>query len=268
MKATLTSEGHRREFMRLLRENAYRYDLWTVWSDFVEMAAIAMANVFDLRQKAAREARYMQMIKRWTPEERHRFAKALAELTMAMELAGYDDVLGRSFMELELGNKWAGQFFTPYHLCQAMARITLGNDVAAKVKADGFITANDPAVGGGAMVIALAQAMHDQGLNYQTQLHVTAQDIDAKAVHMTYVQLSLLHVPATVIVGNTLALETREVWYTPAHIMGGWTHRLRARGQGGHPLIRHSVPEQPKPTMAAAGKAKKLEGLEQVDLFG
>lgn len=35
------------------------------------------------------------------------------------------DVLGEVYMELELGNKWKGQFFTPYHVSQAMASVTL-----------------------------------------------------------------------------------------------------------------------------------------------
>ncbi|MCQ9372281.1 hypothetical protein NQ024_13740, partial [Corynebacterium sp. 35RC1] len=48
-------------------------------------------------------------------------------------------------------------------------------------------------------------------------------------VHMTYVQLALLHIPAVVILGNSLMLEEREVWYTPAHVLGGWNRKLAAR---------------------------------------
>jgi hypothetical protein len=46
---------------------------------------------------------------------------------------------------------------------------------------------------------------------------------------MTYIQLTLLHVPAVVILGNTLALEEREHWYTPAHFIGGWDALLAMR---------------------------------------
>lgn len=52
-------------------------------------------------------------------------------------------------------------------------------------------------------------------------MHVTAIDVDPRAAHMAFVQFSLLHIPATVIVGNSLTLETREYWFTPAHILGG-----------------------------------------------
>lgn len=81
------------------------------------------------------------------------------------------------------------------------------------------------------MVIALAEAMHERGMNYQQQLHVTAVDIDERAAHMAYVQFSLMHIPATVYVGNTLTMEIRERWDTPAHILGGWDFRLAAREQ-------------------------------------
>ena len=52
------------------------------------------------------------------------------------------------------------------------------------------------------MVIALAEAMRAEGINYQRQLHVTAIDIDPRVVHMAYIQFSLLHVPAEVVVGD------------------------------------------------------------------
>ncbi len=82
------------------------------------------------------------------------------------------------------------------------------------------------------MVIALAEAMRAEGINYQRQLHVTAIDIDPRAVHMAYIQFSLLHVPAEVVVGDSLALEVRDRWFTPAHILGGWGARtLLARSR-------------------------------------
>lgn len=46
---------------------------------------------------------------------------------------------------------------------------------------------------------------------------------------MCYLQLSLWNVPAVVIVGNTLAMEVREAFYTPAHYLGFWSARLRRR---------------------------------------
>lgn len=219
--------AHRKELIKLLQANRGRHDMWRIWSDWVEMCAIAISNAVDLSQRAEREARYMQIAGAYEADELQRFAQAMGALTMALDAGGFDDVLGRVFMELELGSKWAGQFFTPYSLCRAMALMTLDYQVREKIAARGFITANDPAVGGGAMPIAIAQALHDQGVNYQQHLHITCQDVDLKAVHMAYVQLSLFHVPAIVVHGNTLSLKEHSHWYTPAHILGGWSFKLR-----------------------------------------
>jgi hypothetical protein len=77
------------------------------------------------------------------------------------------------------------------------------------------------------MVLALAQALRDQDINYQQKLHVTAIDIDSICVHMTYIQLALLHIPAIVIHGDSLAMESWSTWYTPAHVIGLWGMKLR-----------------------------------------
>lgn len=58
-------------------------------------------------------------------------------------------------------------------------------------------------------------------------MHVVAIDVDRRAALMCYLQLSLLGIPAEIIVGNALTLEIRERWFTPAHILGGWTWRLQ-----------------------------------------
>lgn len=217
----------RKNLIKLLQANRGRHDMWRIWSDWVEMCAISISNAVDLAQRPEREARYLQIVQAYEADELERFSQALAALVMVLEDEGFGDVLGSVFMELELGSKWAGQFFTPYHLSRTVALLSIGDDARSKIEARGFITANDPAVGGGAMPIALADALHSQGINYQRCLHVTCQDVDLKAVHMTYVQLSLLHVPAVVIHGNTLKVEALSHWYTPAHIVGGWTYKLR-----------------------------------------
>jgi hypothetical protein len=83
------------------------------------------------------------------------------------------------------------------------------------------------------MVIALAEAMRDIGHNYQRHLHVTASDIDPRAIHMAYIQFSLLHIPAHLMFGNALSGEIQDHWFAPAHILGGWTARLALRQRCG-----------------------------------
>ncbi|EMU5677277.1 type I restriction endonuclease subunit M [Pseudomonas aeruginosa] len=261
---------HRKNLIRLLNANSHRHHLWDVFADFCEMGALAMSNSVDLAQRNERENRYLSIIKKYEPSEVHRFPQMLAELTMAMEY-GPDDVLGQVFGELELGNNARGQFFTPYPICKLMASQLIGDgaDLRKRLDERGFITVNEPASGAGAMVIAIAEALRDEGFNYQRCLHVTAQDVDSRAVHMTYLQLSLLHIPAILILGNTLALEERQLWYTPAHVLGLWSARLN-RSQAVASEIIESPAENAKPNLyqdPAPLPAPHLNRGQQIALF-
>jgi hypothetical protein len=222
-----TAAAYRAELIKILQSLSHRHDLYRVWSDFIEMSAISLSNSVDIHHQAAREARYMEIVKAYTTDEAKRFADAFGALVMCMEYSEFDDILGSVFMQMELGNKWAGQFFTPYHLCHAIALLSIDEKSDELIERNGFITVNDPAVGGGAMLIGMAEALRDRGHNFQRCMHAVGQDLDIKAVHMAYVQLSLLHIPAALIHGNTLSNEKRSVWYTPAHILGGWSMKLR-----------------------------------------
>ena len=206
---------------QLVTQLGYRHSSWQVFADFVEMGATAFSNSVDLAQREAREARYMDVVKRYKPEEVQRFPEMLAALVADLE-DDPEDILGKTYHELELHNKWSGQYFTPFPLCRAMARMIVGDavDVQERIAERGFLTASESA-------IALALELKEQGVNYQQQLHVTAVDVDAKCVHMTYLQLALLHIPAVVVHGNSLSLEEYGRWYTPDHIMNGWNYRLK-----------------------------------------
>ena len=112
------------------------------------------------------------------------------------------------------------------------------------VEEKGFVTVQEPCCGSGAMVVALADVMREEDINYQQHMHVTAIDIDSQCVHMAYLQLSLLHIPAVVIRGDTLRMEFSECWYTPAHHLGFWDNKLR---RAANAKITAPVSEQPEP---------------------
>lgn len=223
MKPTLVVKP---ALVTILRDLAHGVGIWQAWCDFCEIAAITISNHVDLARYAEREARYLAIIKRYTRPQLDAFAQAFAALVLQLE-DGIDDVLGRAFMDLELGNKWAGQFFTPFSVCRMTAELQIDDDLRAKIADRGYVTMSDPAVGAGAFPLAMAAALRDANINYQHALHVTCQDIDPKAVHMAYAQLSLCHIPAVLIIGDTLRAPSQgERWYTPAHVWGGWSARL------------------------------------------
>ena len=227
----LNGTDHGKELMQLIRTSAQRWNPHEVFSDFVELSCLSLSNAVDRRQFDAREARYLQIAKKYPRDAFERFPRMLGHLTLAMEqycaMGELGDVLGGVYMQLELGNDRAGQFFTPYHVSRLMAGILVGDGAEARDK--GFLDVLEPACGAGGMVIAMAEALQQAGLNYQRAMHATCIDIDPRCVHMAYLQLSLLHIPAIVLHGNSLSNEVWSRWYTPAHVLGGWRRRIEER---------------------------------------
>lgn len=231
---------HQAELGKLLRGLAPRYRLWEVFRDAMAIWALTISNAVDKSQFDVREAEYMRIIKRYDKEELLKFAEGLTHVVFGLE-GGMDDFLGSLFMMLELGDAWRGQFFTPYEVSKLMATLTIGDATHEAIKQQGFFTLNDPCVGGGAFIIASAEVALDQKINYQQRMHVIAQDIDITAVHMAYIQFSLLHIPAVVYHGNSLTMNMTSAWRTPAHVLGRWDARLRAAGDSS----TLTVPKQP-----------------------
>jgi hypothetical protein len=78
---------------------------------------------------------------------------------------------------------------------------------------------------------------------------------------MAYIQFSLLHIPATVIVGDSLAMRFRENWHTMAHVMGSWSAKLGTAGEstGSGAMARPPAIPRRAAAVAASSSAPKLE---------
>lgn len=200
----------------------HRYE---VFRDFVTMAACSLHNA--IHQDPQREEEYLTIIGQYKPDDQKVFPTLMGLLVEALEPEPRD-ILGPLYMELEIGNKDTGQFFTPPELSELMARMSFTPELD-KLETQPFITVGEPAVGAGGMVLALVKVMTEAGYNPADRLWVQAIDVDRTAALMCYVQLCLWHVPAEVIVGDTLRLDFHEVWYTPAHHLGLWKYRLRRK---------------------------------------
>ena len=129
------------------------------------------------------------------------------------------DILGNLFMLSGWGNKNTGQFFTPYSVSLAVAR-------SQSYENNKIVKMNEPAAGAGGMIIAVAQAMKENGINYQKQLRVIAQDLDLTAFYMCYTQLSLMGIDAKCVQGDTLENQPfsnldENVFLTPMYFING-----------------------------------------------
>ena len=264
-------DQYQKEFIKLIEVSGHKHRKLDLFRDFCEMAAISLSNAVDLAQREVREARYLEIIKKYDRAEVERFPKMMAMIVESLE-TGFKDCLGELFMGLEFGNEARGQFFTPYEISKMMAMMVAG-DVREHIEKKGFFTVNEPACGAGAMVIAVADTVMDQKINYQQHMHVVAQDIDATAVHMCYIQCSLLHIPAVVIQGNSLTMdEPISTWYTPAHVMGFWRGKLamaaREESSEVHEISEVAEVQKPRHECVANVVPKKPDiSIPQMSLF-
>lgn len=218
---------HKGNLINLIEQASYRYSTYQVFSDFIELASLSISNSIDKTKFQEREKRYLEVIKKYDSKEATLFPMMLAELVQALE-EEMTDVLGEIFMQMGLGSDRNGQFFTPMSVCRATASMALSN-IKEVIAENGFVTFLEPTCGGGALVIAVAEYMKNLGINYQQTMKVTAIDLDLKAVHMCYLQLSLLGIPAVVYNGNTLSMEMFSEWKTPTYILGGWWYKKQKK---------------------------------------
>jgi len=263
---------HSQALLRLINEAAHRWNPHQVFSDFVEMSCLSISNAVDRRQYEAREARYLEIVGKYPRADVERFPRMLGHLTLALEqccLTGVlEDVLGKVYMQAGLGNDRAGQYFTPIEISRLMAVVLVGD--GAQVREQGFIDLMEPACGAGGMVIAIAEAMQHAGLNYQSAMHATCIDIDAHCACMSYLQLSLLHIPAIVLHGNSLTDEVWGRWYTPAHVLGGWCRRLAERRAREPMPVRVDEPQEESSRSETAVQPRAVAAprmVEQLKLF-
>ncbi|MEO3323775.1 SAM-dependent DNA methyltransferase [Enterobacter cloacae] len=184
--------NHEKAFVKLFSQTARYHHRFKVFEDFISCSVIALEN--RLHFSEVREQKYLRIVGGYEKEDVTRMAQLLAHVVNGLgEASG--DFLGRVFMQLELGDKYRGQFFTPW-------------DVARMIFAD---------------------VLRKAGWPPHRYLWVSATDIDPLAAGMAYIQLSLCGIAGEVVAGNTLVNERRRILYTPGHYLGGWPVRLSSR---------------------------------------
>ena len=202
-------------------------------------------------------------------------AEMLMQMVYAIDENPDQDFLGELYMACNLGNDHAGQFFTPYNVCQCMSEITY--DVPALLDGKGFIAVNDPACGAGALLLSFANACKRHDINYQQKVLFVAQDIDYTVGLMCYIQLSLMGCAGYVVIGDTLinpctaydkkgllpAGDPERIWFTPLFYDGIWYGRRLAAQMD--LLISGSSRKSPENVDSFTEKPEKVADLPAKD---
>lgn len=211
----------KQEIIKRIQNLSGRYSPYNVFSDWIECSALAIQNTCTMPHTKlweAREKEYLDIMNRYNQDERFAIQELFFLLVDALE-EEMTDVLGEVYMAAELGSKYTGQFFTPFHLSELTAKMAMSDSIHSfKAGMTKLITLTEPSCGGGGMIIAAAKILKDEGINPQKYLRIVAQDLDWKGVYMTYLQLSLLGLKAKVVQGDTLA-DPYRIGYPPERIL-------------------------------------------------
>lgn len=109
---------HQKAFILLFNQTARYHKRHKVFEDFVSCSVIALEN--RLQFSEAREQKYLRIVSGYEKQDVINMAHLLAHVIEGLE-QGFCDFLGSVFMQLELGDKYRSQFFTPWGVACMMA---------------------------------------------------------------------------------------------------------------------------------------------------
>ena len=232
------------EFNKLCHKNGLHHI--SAWNDLMGAIACALSNRFEIypERRTEREKQYESHMARLGLDTNNNddvavCAHLLGDIVLEFQKNPEQDLLGELYMNLNMGNKAAGQFFTPYSVAKLAADINTVSLNEIKDKKE-YLTIADQACGSGCMLLASAAALRDKNYDPNKKVLFVAQDVDITACYMAYIQLSLLGYAAVICHGNTLSdpyngdplfIENgSHLWYTNATYNETWTmRRLNAK---------------------------------------
>lgn len=202
-KTNVTSEY--RDVVKIFNSLSGNKMLYQVFTDWVTMFACSISNAVDLHRFDKREEKYLKVADGYNENEMQKFCEISALITEMIEENPWRDTLGNLYMQLGMGAATNGQFFTPYHISYAMAQMSMPKALVERdMQEKGYITIYEPAVGGGANVIAACQVLNDLGINYQEKAVIVCQDLSRVTALMCYIVLSLIGAQAVIKIGDSL----------------------------------------------------------------
>ena len=239
MRVYRGSDELEKEFLKIFNNITPSLSGWQIWEYVISCMACSISNTleYDGARRDRREEEYSRSIKQLGGNV-DAVAKLLAIIVEAFERKPEEDFLGKMYMNLNMGNHWTGQFFTPWSVSLMMAECSLPEDIESVIKNRSYVSICDPSCGAGVNLLAGARILRQRNVNYQENVLFVGQDIDRVVAQMCYIQLSLIGAAGYICVADTLMnpitgktdlipyeKEGQEFWYTPMY----WTDRWQLR---------------------------------------
>lgn len=216
MKNSKQSSEKKETFSSLLLKFGYSHDIRTVFDDFLTLTIAAFSQNLETG-KSYLEDEYMQVIGKYKkPVETDLFPKLLGTLITEMEhklnsSEGFD-VLG-DFFEVHCATDRKAQFFTPWPICQFMAKIN--GDENFEEEPEKVKKIIDPACGSGRMLMSGSRI-------FGSQHEYFGIDIDSVCIKMSAVNLLLSGIKnGEVMQANALSPTDFNVSYRISHFPFG-----------------------------------------------
>ena len=210
------------KIIKMIEDCTYNINPHDLLSDIFECGAISISNRFNYND--LKEENYKKITNKYSKTQINKIREIWEEifdLLLNQNKYGFSDYLGEIYMGSYTSNNKTGQFFTPYHISKLCAASSITKeDVEKKINKNKVLTITEPSCGSGGMIVGLADVLWSEyNFDYTKNFFVKCGDIDRRCVHMTYIQLSLLGVPAIVCWHNKLTNEVWEEWKTPSLIL-------------------------------------------------
>lgn len=204
-----------KEFVKKMHALDGRYTVAELFADFLTLSANSLANHCDWQFFAKREQEALRIQAKYDERTLQTFSELLAMLmhkaNQAMAQRELVDLFNLLFMA-GFSDSQKGQFFTPLAVSQFMSNV--GLDVSKPI-----IKQGEMSCGSGGMVIATANTLMKQNIDYQQRLLVECGDKDLRCVQMCYIQLYLYGIPAIVLHRNELSGETYASYRTLTYVL-------------------------------------------------
>jgi hypothetical protein len=233
------SDYYEKEFLKGFNAINPSLSGWQIWEYAISCMACSISNSIELdpKRRARREAEYERSLKA-VGGNVDALARLMAIIVDALEAKPEEDFLGKMYMNLNMGNHWTGQFFTPQSVADCMALMSIP-DAKAEIERKGYMSVCDPSCGAGINLLAAAKVFRQQGINYQQDVIFVGQDIDRVVAQMCYIPLALSGAAAYICVADTLInpctgktdlipIEKpgQDIWYTPMYWTEIWQTRI------------------------------------------
>lgn len=195
-----TDKTSYKEFVKTITYLARQYSPRTLFDEFLRLAVYCYhpRNLLTggLAPDPEVDQKYLEVVRRLDPETVRELPKLLANVQINAILDPYSDLLGTYFVE-HITKGHNGQFFTPPHLAQLMAELTIPKDSERKLIAD-------PACGAGIMLL--------QAAKHSPKNLFFGADIDVTCARMAVLNLFLNRMSGQIAHMDTLRLQVFTVW--------------------------------------------------------